>query len=719
LNGAWVVFSDAVVPLLAGTVTGLTNNVSYEFRVRALNAVGWGAYSSTTVVTPAALPPERVATLAATAGNAQATLTWSVPQPGSAPILSYRVQYSTNGGTSWTSAPNTAAPATGAIVSGLTNGLPHVFRVAAVNKNGPGPWSPLSSPVTPVGPAFAPTWVAVTASNQQVALSWTTPNSNGSPITGYMLERSSNEGVVVENLGLITSRTVTALTNGVAYSFRVAAVTAFGRGTYSVVGGPVTPATVPTVPQNLVVTAGDATAMATWATPASNGGTAILGYVLEMSSIAGTVTQLLGLVTSFTATGLTNGVEYTFRVAARNAQGVGPFTTSSAATVTPVGPSFPPGWVSASASDRQVDLAWTTPLANGRPITGYVLERTSVEGRVVENVGVTNSRTVVGLTNGVAYTFRVAAVTSFGQGQFSVTAGPLMPLTVPTSPMNLVVVGGDTTATATWSAPVDNGGAPVLGYVLEITSAAGTVTQTIGPVNSFTATGLTNGVAHTFRLAAVNSVGIGPYATAATAVTPLPLANPPTRLSGQAGNGNVSLVWTAPTLTGGLPIVDYRVQYSTNYTGNPATATWLDVADIISAAVRTTVAVPNGQTYAFRVAAVTRAGVGRFSTPSLALTPFSPTALPAAPTGLRATSPVSRQAHLTWAPTPTNEGGPVVAYVLQYRLSTSATWQSIRTTTPARVLTGLVSGRDYVFRVRAQNLAGLGAFGQEVTLRVS
>ncbi|NCX98929.1 MAG: fibronectin type III domain-containing protein, partial [Planctomycetia bacterium] len=89
----------------------------------------------------------------------------------------------------------------------------------------------------------------------------------------------------------------------------------------------------------------------------------------------------------------------------------------------------------------------------------------------------------------------------------------------------------------------------------------------------------------------------------------------------------------------------------------------------------------------FRVAAVTAGGVGRFSTPSPVLTPFSPVALPAAPTGLAATSPVSRQANLTWAPTPTNEGGPVVKYVLQYRVSGSTTWQSIQTTTPARVLT--------------------------------
>jgi hypothetical protein len=221
------------------------------------------------------------------------------------------------------------------------------------------------------------------------------------------------------------------------------------------------------------------------------------------------------------------------------------------------------------------------------------------------------------------------------------------------------------------------------------------------------------------RVAARNAQGLGPFAVAATTVTPRPLSAAPTRLSGRAGNGSVSLVWTAPTLTGGLPIVDYRVQYSTNYAGNPATATWVDVADIISAAVRTTVAVPNGQTYVFRVAAVTAGGVGRFSTPSPVLTPFSPVALPAAPTGLAATSPVSRQANLTWAPTPTNEGGPVVTYVLQYRVSGSTTWQSIRTATPARVLTGLASGRDYVFRVRAQNLAGLGAFSQEVMLRVS
>ncbi|MEI6598672.1 MAG: peptidoglycan-binding domain-containing protein, partial [bacterium] len=54
-DSIWTVFSDDVSTTTTTTVTGLTNNLSYDLRVSAVNAVGQGSASSTSA-TPVAPP---------------------------------------------------------------------------------------------------------------------------------------------------------------------------------------------------------------------------------------------------------------------------------------------------------------------------------------------------------------------------------------------------------------------------------------------------------------------------------------------------------------------------------------------------------------------------------------------------------------------------------------------------------------------------------------
>jgi sugar lactone lactonase YvrE len=78
-------------------------------------------------------------TVTATAGNAQANVTWSAPtSDGGARITSFSVQYSTDGGASWTTASMCTGLATSCTVTGLTNGSSYLFRVLATNVIGTG-----------------------------------------------------------------------------------------------------------------------------------------------------------------------------------------------------------------------------------------------------------------------------------------------------------------------------------------------------------------------------------------------------------------------------------------------------------------------------------------------------------------------------------------------------------------------------------------------------
>jgi hypothetical protein len=240
-----------------------------------------------------------------------------------------------------------------------------------------------------------------------------------------------------------------------------------------------------------------------------------------------------------------------------------------------------------------------------------------------------------------------------------------------------------------------------------------------GSATSAVITGLTNNTTYLVRLAARNAQGQGFFAAASGSVTPQELSGPPTRLTGVAGNGTVSLVWTAPqpsTLAG--PVTDYVVQVASNFTGDVNAATWVTLPDGVSTLTRATVAVPNGVSYVFRVAAVTKNGVGAFSVPSPVLTPFDPTVLPAAPIITLATSPQAGRAKLIWTAPPANGGSPVTGYVVRYRQAGTETWRTVVRSNEIVVFQGLLSGQDYQFQVRAESGSGLGALSDMVTVRI-
>ena len=91
---------------------------------------------------------------------------------------------------------------------------------------------------------LAPTGLTAIPGAGQVALSWTAPFNGLVAITDYLIE-SSTDGVtwtpVSHSASTATSITVTGLTNGTAYRFRVSAINSVGTGPTSAVSTPVTP----------------------------------------------------------------------------------------------------------------------------------------------------------------------------------------------------------------------------------------------------------------------------------------------------------------------------------------------------------------------------------------------------------------------------------------------------------------------------------------------
>ena len=91
--------------------------------------------------------------------------------------------------------------------------------------------------------------------------------------------------------------------------------------------------TAPTAPTSVTPTAGELEASLTWTAPANVGGTPVTGYFVEYKASGGSWTtatsNTASASTSYTVTGLSGGVTYTFRVSAINAAGTSAASTES------------------------------------------------------------------------------------------------------------------------------------------------------------------------------------------------------------------------------------------------------------------------------------------------------------------------------------------------------------------------------------------------------
>ncbi|MBT8251655.1 MAG: fibronectin type III domain-containing protein, partial [Nitrosopumilus sp.] len=224
------------------TILGLKNNVSYEFKISAVNSIGIGKESSKISVTPSNKVPIAITNLKATAGNGQVTLTWSVSSSSLEDISGYRVREFKTGSESFVSY-SIVGQKTSITIDGLTNGIPYGFRVLGVNAEGVGPESNIVY-VTPMNnlPVIGkiPAQIGdlrATSGNNQIKLEWSVPFDNGFPISGYKIIQSkigSNSFTTIQKYDTVPNAIVTGLTNDVSYIFKVAAINSEGTGKESV-----------------------------------------------------------------------------------------------------------------------------------------------------------------------------------------------------------------------------------------------------------------------------------------------------------------------------------------------------------------------------------------------------------------------------------------------------------------------------------------------------
>ncbi|NWW55134.1 IGFN1 protein, partial [Pedionomus torquatus] len=238
----WVTLGETPRSCTTFTTNKVEQDVSYYFRVRAVNAEGASdALESEEVkaaskATPGAPdPPEIVSTSRDTI-----TISWKTPRKtGSSRIVGYIIQKRKKGTTTWLPVNNMPIADKKLKMTNLKKGLQYEFRVAAVNAAGVGDASEPSQPVFARDSTKSPGRVQdlkVSSSNStSVTLTWKRPDTkDGSDVKGYEVEIRSSSNLNWTKCNAlpiaVTTYTVKGLHPKERYFLRVRALNDSGPG---------------------------------------------------------------------------------------------------------------------------------------------------------------------------------------------------------------------------------------------------------------------------------------------------------------------------------------------------------------------------------------------------------------------------------------------------------------------------------------------------------
>jgi putative cell wall-binding protein len=252
--------------------------------------------------------------------------------------------------------------------------------------------------------------------------------------------------------------------------------------------------------------------------------------------------------TSLTVTGLTNGTSYTFVV--RSVYSTGTFASAPSNSVTPFGLPGAAGNIVLTPGNNELQVSWVSAAANGSPISSYVVTLSPADSPAKTVNGTTTSTTFTGLTNGKSYSVTISATNQRGTTTSSQSSS-VRPVGPPSAPIDIDATAGDTTATVSWAPPADTGGPEISSYTVVITTGSVSTNITISDPNqrTYTAQGLTNGLAYAFAVSATNEAGLTSPISASDSATPAPAATPVINSSGLsplggpiAGGFNIEIV---------------------------------------------------------------------------------------------------------------------------------------------------------------------------------
>ena len=692
--------ASCVVTGVTANCTGLTNGTSYTFTVGATNSSGDSPSSvGSTTATPVGAPSAPT-NVTAVAGNGRATISWAAPtSDGGSPVTGYSVTLSPGSASCSTTVGVDPNPLT-CIVSGLTDGITYAVSVVATNAQGSGPVA--GSSASPTAVQFVTGYQFGCVLSEGAVHCWGS-SSSGTAVPsdlGQVTKLTDTYGGG-EICALLASHTVRcwggenypgmnawvqSLTD--VYDVEVLSracvvrgadrhVECFGQNDH----GQSSPPSLTNV-TNLALNSWESCAISS--EQVSCWGWNHIGQGSPPAFPATPMKLVMGADTSCAV--LANSELWCW---GQNEGGQ-------------ISPSQPNGWPPGLARGRVASAVTPSQVAVG----WYTICLVDPSGTVQCSGGngadpggrpsITNAAALTGwYTNYCALTTDMA-VSCWGPSVSSVTLsssellgliGPpnVSPQAVaPSAPVGVTALAGNASASVSWTAPADDGGAAITSYTVTSSPAGGTCAVTGVTANC---TGLTNGTAYTFTVVATNSAGNSPASAASATVTPATTPDAPTSVTATAGVRSASVSWTAPANNGGASITGYIVASS------PSGASC-----VVSGTAASCTGLANATSYTFTVVATNRVGNSASSAASAVITTPG---LPSAPTGVTATAGDTTVA-VSWTAPASDGGSPITTYVV----TSSPAAGSCVVTGTAAACSGLTNGTAYTFTVKARSAVG-------------